>query len=208
MIQHNQNIGENANTNSMSSSSSSSFQTLSNSKTNETPPPYGGLCLDPPERIEFKQQNANKNYVKLIIKNPTQKRIAFSINATGSAPKRYRIRPTRSILYPGQSEKVEISLRSSINSKDIGSNSISSGSTNDDDAINTSTVKSSSSSTKFDFKNDRFEVKYFYFDEQENQHQTPSDTDTISIFVSFVYLFSSPHPPYLRIIELCFTLIC
>ena len=157
--------------------------TISNEISKETPPPYGGLCLDPPERIEFKQQNAAKNHVKLIIKNPTQKRIAFSVSATGDAPKRYRIRPSRSILYPGQSEKVEISLRTTTTTTTKNTNAI----INDgDDNLNTF----SSKLAKFDFKNDRFEVKYFYFDEHEKQQQTADDTDTISIFVSLLLCLS------------------
>ena len=136
--------------------------------------PHGGLSLDPPERIEFRQQHLTNKSVKVVIKNPTQKRIAFKINAT--SPKRYRIKPSRAILYPGQSEKVDISLRP------LSSNGATTSTTNTANTDNESSL-SEEKSQGFDFKNDRFEVKYFYFDEQDNQHLT-SDTDTISIYVN------------------------
>jgi hypothetical protein len=115
--------------------------------------PHGGLCLDPPERIEFKQ-HLTSDRVKLIIKNPTQKRIAFEINST--KPKRYRIIPSRSILYPGQSEKVEVTLRPQ-QQQQLG------GGEEEEEAANFN-------------KTDRFEVKYFYYDEHDKGQ---TDTDTI-----------------------------
>jgi hypothetical protein len=167
-----------------------SFENISSKKTDMPAPPHGGLCLDPPERIEFKQQLLDKS-VKLIIKNPTQKRIAFKISATN--PQRYRIRPSRAILYPGQSAKIEICLRTatlaSPSNKKVTSKVADTSITDTNTTTTTASTSESESQVvseaknmeKFDFKNDRFEVKYFYFDEQDRQHQT-SDTDTISIF--------------------------
>ena len=68
--------------------------------------PNGGLMIETPEKIEFKKL-VEKN-AKLIIRNPTPKRIAFEINST--TPKRYSIKPSKSILDPGQSAKIDGSL--------------------------------------------------------------------------------------------------
>lgn len=66
--------------------------------------PLGGLMLDPPNELKFKGPFEDFVSVSLMIKNPTEKRIAFKIKTT--APKRYCVKPNSGVLDPSQSMKV------------------------------------------------------------------------------------------------------
>ena len=66
--------------------------------------PLGGLILDPPNELRFKGPFDDYVTVSLIIKNPTEKRIAFKIKTT--APRRYCVKPNSGVLDSGQSMKV------------------------------------------------------------------------------------------------------
>lgn len=66
--------------------------------------PLGGLTLDPSNELKFRGPFDDYVTVSLVIKNPTEKRIAFKIKTT--APKRYCVKPNSGVLDSQQSMKV------------------------------------------------------------------------------------------------------
>lgn len=66
--------------------------------------PLGGLALEPSNELKFKGPFDDYVTVSLVIRNPTEKRIAFKIKTT--APKRYCVKPNSGVLDPAQSMKV------------------------------------------------------------------------------------------------------
>jgi len=71
--------------------------------------PPVGLLLDPSNELRFKGPFDDDVTVSLIIRNPTEKRIAFKIKTT--APKRYCVKPNSGVLDPAQSMKVNVLLQ-------------------------------------------------------------------------------------------------
>lgn len=71
--------------------------------------PYGGLLLDPSNELKFRGPFDDYVTVSLMIKNPTDKRIAFKIKTT--APKRYCVKPNSGVLDSQQSMKVNVLLQ-------------------------------------------------------------------------------------------------
>lgn len=66
--------------------------------------PLGGLLLEPSNELKFRGPFDDYVTVSLIIKNPTEKRIAFKIKTT--APKRYCVKPNSGVLDCQQTMKV------------------------------------------------------------------------------------------------------
>ncbi|RNA17534.1 vesicle-associated membrane -associated A isoform X1 [Brachionus plicatilis] len=71
--------------------------------------PLGGLVLDPSNELKFRGPFDDYVTVSLVIKNPTEKRIAFKIKTT--APKRYCVKPNSGVLDSQQSMKVNVLLQ-------------------------------------------------------------------------------------------------